>query len=107
MEILSWAKKGDDDMAFQYNIVRMFENERTEGRAEGRTEGHAYTIIAQLKKKILKGKDAATAAEELEEDIAAIQPLYDLIKQYPEESDEDILAKYKALCATDDSKGQP
>ena len=107
MEILNWARKGDDDMAFQYNIVRMFENERTEGRAEGRTEGHAYTIIAQLKKKIPKGKDAATAADELEEDIAAIQPLYDLIKEYPEESDEDILARYKELCETDNSKSQP
>ena len=90
-------------MAFQYNIVRMFENERTEGREEGR----AFNLIAQIKKKILKGKDAATAAEELEEDTAAIQPLYDLIKEYPDESDENILARYKKLCEIDDSKGQP
>ncbi len=108
IEILNWAKKGDEDMAFQYNIVRMFENERTEGRAEGRTEGreegHAYTIIAQLRKKLHKGKSATIAADELEEDPSTIQPLYDLIKQYPEESDEEILTRYKECCETDNTK---
>ena len=97
-------------MAFQYNIVRMFENERTEGREEGRVEGRAEgrycNLIALLRKKFLKGKDAATAADELEEDLDTIQPLYELIKQYPEESDEEILTRYKELCKTDDSKGQ-
>lgn len=110
IEILNWAKKGDEDMAFQYNIVRMFENERTEGRKEGREEGReegrTYTIIALIRKKLQKGKSAATAAEELEEDPGIIQPLYDLIKQYPEESDEDILARYKECCKTDDSQDQ-
>ena len=97
-------------MAFQYNIVRMFENERTEGRKEGRVEGRAEgrycNLIALLREKILKGKDAVTAADELEEDLDTIQPLYELIKQYPEESDEEILARYKELCKTDDSQSQ-
>ena len=93
-------------MAFQYNIVRMFENERTEGREEGLIDGRICNIIAQLRKKLQKGKSAATAAEELEEDPGTVQPLYDLIKQYPEESDEEILAKYKECCKTDDSQEQ-
>ena len=93
-------------MAFQYNIVRMFENERTEGRAEGREDGRYCNLIALLRKKFLKGKDAATATDELEEDLDTIQPLYELIKQYPKESDEEILARYKELCKTDDSEGQ-
>ena len=97
-------------MAFQYNIVRMFENERIEGREEGRTEGReegrTCNLIALLRKKFLKGKDAATAADELEEDLDTIQPLYELIKQYPEESDEEILTRYKELCKTGDSEGQ-
>ncbi len=104
IEILNWAKKGDEDMAFQYNIVRMFENERTEGRQEGREEGRTYTIIALIRKKLQKGKSAAIAADELEEDPDTIQPLYDLIKQYPEESDEEILARYKECCKTDNTK---
>ncbi|MDD6201697.1 MAG: Rpn family recombination-promoting nuclease/putative transposase [Lachnospiraceae bacterium] len=31
-EIINWAGNGVDDMSFQYNIVRMFEKEREEGR---------------------------------------------------------------------------
>ena len=89
-------------MAFQYNIVKMFENERTEGR----TEGRICNIIVQLRKKLQKGKSAATAADELEEDPDSIQPLYDLIKQYPEESDEEILARYKECCKTTDAQEQ-
>lgn len=96
MEILNWAGKGDDDMAFQYNIIRMFENERAEGVAEGRT----CNTIVLIRKKIQKGKDAATISDELEEDFETIQPLYDLIRQYPEESDEDILARYKECYKT-------
>lgn len=30
-EILEWARNGDENMAFKYNIVRMFEEERAEG----------------------------------------------------------------------------
>ena len=93
-------------MAFQYNIVRMFENARTESRAEGEANSRTYNTIALIRKKLHKGKSAATAADELEEDLATIQPLYELIKQYPEESDEDILTRYKKLYKTDDSKGQ-
>ena len=33
-EILSWARNGDDNMAFKYNIIKAFEDERAEGRAE-------------------------------------------------------------------------
>ena len=92
-------------MAFQYNIVRMFENERAEGREEGLADGRICNIIAQLRKKLQKGKSAAAAVDELEEDLDTIQPLYDLIKQYPKESDEEILARYKGCCKTDDTKG--
>lgn len=37
-EILNWAGNGEDDMAFKYNIIRAFEDERAEGKAEGKAE---------------------------------------------------------------------
>lgn len=40
-EILGWAGEGEDDMAFKYNIIRVFEEEKAEGRAEGKAEGKA------------------------------------------------------------------
>lgn len=38
-EILSGIEKGEDDMAFKYNIIRAFEEERVEGKIEGKIEG--------------------------------------------------------------------
>ena len=37
-EILGWAGNGEEDMAFKYNIIRAFENEREEGKIEGKIE---------------------------------------------------------------------
>lgn len=37
-EILNWAGNGEDDMAFKYNIIKAFEEEREEGKAEGKAE---------------------------------------------------------------------
>ena len=37
--IMEQARNGDENVAFQYNIVRIFEEEKAEGRAEGRAEG--------------------------------------------------------------------
>lgn len=47
-----------------------------------------------LQKKWKKGRTISEAAEDLEEDVPAIQPFYDLIAQYPDEEGEDILARY-------------
>ncbi|MCI9651777.1 MAG: Rpn family recombination-promoting nuclease/putative transposase [Lachnospiraceae bacterium] len=62
-EILSWAGNGEDDMAFKYNIVRMFEEEREEGKAEGKAEaildllGDVGAVPEALREKILGQKD--------------------------------------------------
>ena len=88
-EILEWARNGDDDMAFKYNITRMFEEERAEGQW--------LKLISQLQKKWQKGKSVSDAADDLEEELSVIQPFYDLICQYPDESAEEILARYNAL----------
>lgn len=47
-EILSWAGNGVDNMAFKYNIIKAFEDERAEGKAEGMVEGKAESIIEIL-----------------------------------------------------------
>ena len=71
------------------------EEGRTEGRTEGKTEGKDTTLIEQICKKILKGKDSATIASEIEEDnedfvreICAIaekyMPDYDVDQIYEE-----------------------
>lgn len=115
MEILNWAE-GDEDMAFQYNIVRMVEDEKAEGRAQGLSEGRAQGLeegrargfqeglskgellktISLLRKKYRKGKTLSEAAEELEEDASQLKQLYDLIAEHPEEEDDRILSRYQS-----------
>lgn len=62
-EILSWAGNGDEDMAFKYNIIKAFEEEHAEGKAEGKAEDiivlleELGEIPEELKEKISMQKD--------------------------------------------------
>ncbi len=87
-EILSWAGDGEDDMAFKYNIIRAFEDERAEGKEEGKN----LKLIGQVRKKLSKNISLEETADMLEEEMAAIAPIYDLLKSHPDWEDERICA---------------
>ncbi len=87
-EILSWAGDGEDDMAFKYNIIRAFEDERAEGKEEGKN----LKLIGQVRKKLSKNISLEETADMLEEETAAIAPIYDLLKSHPDWEDERICA---------------
>lgn len=91
-EILSWAGDGEDDMAFKYNIIRAFEDERAEGKEEGKEEGKNLKLIGQVRKKLSKNISLEETADMLEEETAAIAPIYDLLKSHPDWEDERICA---------------
>ena len=91
-EILSWAGDGEDDMAFKYNIIRAFEDERAEGKDEGKEEGKNLKLIGQVRKKLSKNIPLEETADMLEEETAAIAPIYDLLKSHPDWEDERICA---------------
>ena len=60
-EILAQAEKGDDDMAFEYTIIREFNKEReklrreaiTEGKMEGRIEGRIEEFEEKIANEIM------------------------------------------------------
>ncbi len=61
--------KSKEDVGVRY--LKSWEREkelRKEGREEGREEGNLRRLISQICKKLVKGKDTHTIAEELEED---------------------------------------
>ena len=68
-QILNWVGNGVDDMAFKYNIIKAFEDERAEGIVVGKTEGKAEFVIelleelgdvpSDLRETILAQKDIA------------------------------------------------
>ena len=49
-------------------------------------------MIVLIRKKCQKGEDALETAEDLEEDISIIQPIYDMIVLHPEMGDREILS---------------
>lgn len=99
-EILSWAGDGEDDMAFKYNIIRAFEDERAEGKAEGKEEGMTLKLISLVRKKIHKNRTVEEIAEILEEEPDTIAPVYELLLFNPDWDDEEI---YKELRSPGDS----
>ena len=56
-------------------------------RGEGRQEGEFIKLIKQVKKKIEKSKPEERCADMLEEDIAVIGKIYDIIKNHPDWED--------------------
>lgn len=68
-----------------------------EGRAEGRTQGDCSRLIELIKKKIKKSKTLPQIADELEEDVIDIQPLYKYTKEHLDEETEEICKHYLAL----------
>ena len=100
-EILSWAGDGEDDVAFKYNIIRMVEDEREEGKAEGREEGKTLKLISLIRKKVRKGNSAEEIADMLEEELAVIAPIYDSLRNHSDWGDERI---YRELVQADNGE---
>ncbi len=74
----------------EYDEQEEREYQRAEGRAEGLAEGAAQKLLSQLKKKYAKGKALAQIADEVEEDVESIRPLYDLVVKYPDKTAEEL-----------------
>lgn len=58
-----------------------------EGRAEGRAEGESKMIISLICKKLSKGKSLESIAEELEEEIAVIEPICRIAERFAPDFD--------------------
>ena len=56
-----------------------------------RNEGDSLRLISLIQKKIQKSKVLETIADELEETPDSIRSIYDLIRQHPDKSAEEIL----------------
>ena len=69
---------------------------RLEGRQDGKTEGETLKLIKLICKKMKKGKNPAEIAEDLEEEIESILPIYDLaMESAPEYDCEKIYGKLR------------
>ncbi len=91
-EILSWAGNGEDDMEFKYNIIRAFEDERAEGKAEGQT----LKLVNLIRKKLHKRMPMEEIADMLEEEEAVVRPIYEMLQSHADWDDERICRELAA-----------
>lgn len=72
---------------------------KAEGRAEGEAEGKMKERISLVSKKLKKGKTLEQIAEDLEEEISAVEPIYNAAKKFAPEYDPE--AVYRQIIADD------
>ena len=63
---------------------------KEEGRKEGRKQGEILKLITMVKKKIENGDSIAKIADDLLEDADVIEKIYDIVKENPEKTREEI-----------------
>ena len=62
-----------------------------EGRASGIAEGTVRYLVASVVKKVQKNKTLEQIADELEESVEDIHPIYDIVKKHAPEYDADTI----------------
>lgn len=88
-----------DMFMVDYNpsLQREFDREEgyQDGMADGLKKGEHLKLIAQTRRKILKGKTLEQTSDELDETMETIKPVYDLIIKHPEKEDDDIYELFR------------
>ena len=83
------------DESERYLYLReQMESQLRSAENRGRREGELLKLILQIQKKIQKNKELHQIADEVEEEVIKIQPIYEAIKEHPEADKEEI---YKML----------
>ncbi|MCR2050432.1 hypothetical protein NSB25_24650 [Acetatifactor muris] len=81
----------------EYNEKKVMAWLKKEAREEGRIEGGNQKVISLVRKKVTKGKSPEEIAEMLEEDIALIREICDILKHHPEWSDSRVYEELKTV----------
>ena len=89
-DALRLEQKGEE-MNMCKALEELEENGREEGRKEGRKEGEIKTLTL-IQKKMQRGDSLEKIADDLLEEIESIQPIYNMIKEHPEKTIEEIHA---------------
>ncbi|MGF0033569.1 hypothetical protein ACQRBN_11465 [Bariatricus sp. SGI.154] len=80
-----------------YDVQEIRRTSREEGWEEGWNDGIASTLIAQIQKKFLKGKNLEDTADELEETPEKLREFYDIVAANPDGTPEELLKIWKSF----------
>ncbi len=91
-------ERGEDvqkSMMFDLTYEKQMENAKREwyndGVEEGYAKGAVRYLVASVVKKVQKNKNLEQIADELEESIETIQPIYYIVKKHAPEYDVDAI----------------
>ena len=91
-------ERGEDvqkSMMFDLTYEKQMENAKREwyndGVEEGYAKGAVHHLAASVVKKVQKDKNLEQIADELEESVETIQPIYDIVKKHAPEYDVDAI----------------
>lgn len=73
----------------EIDLCKAIEDMKDDAREEGRSEGEIIKVISQICRKLVKGKDIETIADELEEEPAQIEEICRIAKMYAPDYDVD------------------
>ena len=97
-EIVAGWKETDENM--NEALREIMAPELNEAKAQGQAEGKTVTLITMISKKIKKGKDVNTIADELEEDVEVVERICEAAKDCAPNYDvETIYNKLKKMVA--------
>ena len=77
-------------MMFDLTYEEQMENAKREWYKEGRAEGY-HRLVTAIIKKLQKNRSLEEIADELEESVEEIQPIYDIVKKHAPEYDVDAI----------------
>lgn len=94
--IVETVKEDSEIMLVHLRMQEEFKRKRAEGRAAGKAEGEFLNKITLICKKLKKNKTLEEIADDLEEDVFSIEPLYNMTKEFaPDYDPESILERLK------------
>ena len=78
-------------MMFDLTYEKQMENAKREWHNDGVEEGVIHQLAVSIVKKVKKNKTLEEIADELEESIETIQPIYDVVKKHAPEYEVDAI----------------
>lgn len=86
-EILEGIESEEGEIRMESKALQAIQRR---GEMIGRQEGNVLRLIIQIQKKIQKHKEVSQIADELEENVITIEPIYQLVKEHPDKTKEEI-----------------
>lgn len=91
--------KRDPETSIKYlRLLEKLNRSRKEGELEGEAKGEILKLISLISKKMKKNKSLEVIAEELEEEISTIEPIYNVAGEFAPEYDPELI--YERLNGT-------